>query len=133
VERGRRTGAGLATLAVALIGCLALAAFALAARPATKAERAEITRLIHHDHSGDIAKPGKAHVLKILVSTKSPWASAELVTHFPGEGPGGGDYAGALLKRGAGGYRIVRIGSDAIGCGLISNAISEELDLGRCR
>jgi hypothetical protein len=120
-------------LALAVIGCLALAAIALAARPATRAERTEITRLIHHDHSGDIAKPGQVHVRKILVSTKAPWASAELVIHFPGEGPGGGDFAGALLRRTASGYRIAKIGSDAIGCGLISNAISEELDLGRCR
>lgn len=67
---------------------------------------------------------------KIVVSTKAPWASAELAEHFSGEA--GADIAGALFKRRDGRYRLVRVGSDALGCGLISNAVSEELGLGRC-
>lgn len=124
----RRTA--IATAPAAFLAILVLAAVALAARPATRAERAEITRLIHQDHAGDIAHPGKVKVRKIIVSTKAPWASAELAERFPGEA--GADLAGALFKRHDGHYRLVRVGSDALGCGLISNAISEELGLGRC-
>jgi hypothetical protein len=115
--------------AIAALAALETAGIALAARPATQAERAEITSLIHHDHSGDIAHPGKVKVRKIVVSTEAPWASAELATFFPGEGA---DVAGALFKRHADRYRLVRIGSDALGCGLLSNAVAEELGLGRC-
>ncbi len=130
IRSGRpRRAIATATIA-ALLAALVVAAVAFAARLATPAERAEIVRLVHHDESGDITHPGRVKVGKIIVSTKGPWASAQVAMSIPGES--GEDTAGAIFKRRAGHYKLVGVGTDEVGCGVVSNAIAEELGLGGC-
>ena len=121
IARRHRTWA-VAALAGATL--LVVVASASGARRATRSERAQLVSAIHHYHRG-ITHPGRVHVLKILISTKGPWAKLRLVLPISG---GTKDRALSLAHKINGQWRIVTVGSAGVGCGL-PPAVASDLHL----
>jgi hypothetical protein len=101
---------------VVLLGAFVFisAGSAFGARPATRSERAQLVSAIRHHHNG-IAHPNRVHVPKILISTKGPWAKLRLVLRLPG---GNKDIGFAVARKPNRRWKIVRVGSAGLGCGI---------------
>lgn len=121
ITKRLRAGA-LVTLVGAAILITGTSAFA--ARPATRSERAQLVSAIHHYHRG-ITHPGRVHVLKILISTKGPWAKLRLVLPVQ---EGAKDRALGVAHKISGRWKIVTVGSAGVGCGLPA-AVASDLHL----
>jgi len=115
----------LASIAIMVLGVLAVTTAADARRAPTKREAAAISAVLHKPNVG-IRRGLCFHVRHIVISTAGPWARAKLVRcgdehHF--------DTALAVLQRSRGRWRVRDVGTAGVGCTVVPARVRRDLQL----
>jgi hypothetical protein len=103
--------------------CLALPTAALAKRPATKPEKAKISKAAHRSKQTDFFDCFK--VDHVRISTKGPWAGATLR-----DCDDEADAIFGLFSRKDGKWKLRRMGNGSVGCDIAPRKVQKDLDLG---
>jgi len=121
--------------AVAVLAAGTLAAPALAAKPATKAQKAAITRAIHRSPVAGIKQvpQSKYRVTRVKISTRSSsWAVAWQVATKAARGTFQDAYVVLVRLGGTNTWVVVDAGTALVGCSIAPDSVVRDLTGFRC-